>query len=131
MRGRRHGAKRRRSGFSTERSNCGIKECGTQEQSLPSIQKDEARKEKEGDVDRKGKYNKNNVKTIFWNVAGTAKLKAEDWNYVKGFDIIGLAETWEEPGRGRRSDLILDGYEVRLKYAVRDKKKEGRKGVCC
>ena len=47
---------------------------------------------------------------------------------MKGFDIIGLAETWEEPGRGRRSDLVLDGYEVRLEYAVRDKKRKGERG---
>ena len=34
-------------------------------------------------------------------------MKVEDWDYVKGFDVIGLVETWEEPDKDRRSDLIL------------------------
>lgn len=37
-----------------------------------------------------------NLKSIFWNVAGTKKLRKEDWDYLRKFDIIGLVETWVE-----------------------------------
>ena len=127
MRGLGCGAKRRRSGFSTERSNCRDKESRPWEKSLWNKPKNMSRTEKEGNPCREGKY----IKTLFWNVAGTAKLKAEDWDYLKGFDIIGLVETWEEPDRVRRSDLILDGFEVRVKHATRDKKKGRAKGGMC
>ena len=68
------------------------------------------------------------IKAIFWNVAGTAKMKAEDWDYVRKFDIIGLAETWEEKDRGRKAEVYLKEYVVKHKCAVREKKKGRAKG---
>ena len=53
------------------------------------------------------------IKAIFLNVAGAAKMKAEDWGYVKKFDIIGLVETWEEKDKGRRAEAYIKEYEVR------------------
>ena len=55
-------------------------------------------------------------------------MKAEDWEYVKKFDIIGLVETWEEKDKGRNAELHMKQYEVRQRFAVREKKKGRAKG---
>ena len=56
--------------------------------------------------EKRGKTGKE-IKAMFCNVAGTAKMKAEDWDYVRKFDIIGLAETWDEKDRGRKGEVYL------------------------
>ena len=77
--------------------------------------------------ERSGRTGKE-IKAIFWNVAGTAKMKAENWGYVRKFDIIGLAETREEKYRGRKAEVYLKEYVVKQKFAVREKKKGRAKG---
>ena len=67
------------------------------------------------------------IKAIFWNVAGTAKMKEGDWDYVRKFDVIGLAETWEEKDRGRKAEAFMKEFVVKQKFAIREKKGEERK----
>lgn len=44
----------------------------------------------------KGKQQKkeNRRKLIFWNVAGIERHDKGFWNYIVGFDFIGLCKTW-------------------------------------
>ena len=68
------------------------------------------------------------MNAVFWNVAGTAGLKSDGWGYLRGFEIIGLVETWEKEGKSRRAEQELRDYEVEVRYAVREKKKGRAKG---
>lgn len=34
------------------------------------------------------------LKICFWNVAGLRHLCENTWEYLEGFDVIGLTETW-------------------------------------
>lgn len=47
------------------------------------------------------------VKICFWNVAGLRYLCEDTWEYLKGFDVIGLMETWleEESSRKIKGDM--------------------------
>ena len=62
------------------------------------------------------------------NVAGTPKMKKEDWEYVKKFDIIGLVETWEEVNKGKWAEKQLKDYDLKTRYAIREKKTGKAKG---
>ena len=53
-----------------------------------------AKKNREKTVER-GK-SKTNYKILFWNVAGVNHKDKEFWEYLNGFDIIVLSETWIE-----------------------------------
>ena len=55
-------------------------------------------------------------------------MKAEDWEFVRKFDIIGLVETWEEKDKGRKAKDHMKGYKVKQKFAVRENKKGKAKG---
>lgn len=67
------------------------------------------------------------LRAIFWNIAGTKSLGEKDWKYIKTHEIIGLSETWEEEGRGSSRKQLTE-YEVRQRYAKREKKKGRAKG---
>ena len=56
-------------------------------------EKEEGGRERDLERVREGKTNLN---AVLWNVAGTAGLQRDDSEYLRGFEIIGLAETWEE-----------------------------------
>ena len=108
-------------GFWTRMSNCKTRTRTERENGDgDSIQAGE-RKEKRV---RTGK----DIKGIFWNVAGTATMKEGDWDYVRKFDIIGLAETWEEEDRGKKAEAYMKDYVVRQKFAIREKKRGRAKG---
>jgi hypothetical protein len=90
----------------------------------------EEKKEGEGTGQeiREGKERKNRrMKAIFWNVAGVKSLKEEDWKFLKEHEIIGLTETWEEEGKASSQKHLAD-YEVKYKYAEREKKKGRARG---
>lgn len=49
-----------------------------------------------GRVDGKGREGgkkKEGVKVIFWNVAGIKNKDEDFWEFLEGYDVIGLIET--------------------------------------
>jgi hypothetical protein len=67
------------------------------------------------------------INALFWNVSGTRSLRKEDWDFIRGHEIVELVETWEEEGK-EISRRELKGYEIRFKPAKREKKKGRAKG---
>ncbi|XP_024884581.1 trichohyalin-like [Temnothorax curvispinosus] len=66
---------------------------------------------------------------IFWNVAGLKKKDREFWEYIEGFDIIGLCETWvEEKEWERMKRNMSKKFEWKCQYAIREKCKGRAKG---
>jgi hypothetical protein len=59
-----------------------------------------ARKRRQG---RKGKTNternkgeNEQIRIVFWNVAGIKNKENEFWKYLGEFDVVGMVETWVE-----------------------------------
>lgn len=84
---------------------------------------------------RKGKRREREegVKVIFLNIllAGIKSMSEEDWEYLEGFEIIGLTETW-----GRREELESwtkkkqKGYLIEWRDARRERQRGGERGGC-
>jgi len=77
--------------------------------------------EQEGKGDSQGE----GLKIGFWNVAGVRKKDEEFWERIKGWDVIGLVETWV----GKEEWKIWKERVPReFRWSVQGAKKKGRKG---
>jgi hypothetical protein len=92
-----------------------------------------ARKRRQG---RKGKTNmernkgeNEQIRIVFWNVAGIKNKEDEFWKYLEEFDVVGLVETWvEEKGWERLESRMPREFEWKCQYAERESKKGRAKG---
>lgn len=67
---------------------------------------------------------RNEIKGIFWNVAGVKNKRTEFWKYIEEFDIVGLMETWvDEKEWGNMKQKLPSGWKWRYQEAKREKKK--------
>lgn len=67
---------------------------------------------------------------IFWNVAGIEKQDIEFWDYVKGYDYIGLCETWlEEQSWDKIKDKLPKSHIWISTHAKKDKIKGRAKRI--
>lgn len=41
------------------------------------------------------------IRIVFWNVAGIKNKENEFWKYLGEFDVVGLVETWVEEKAGK------------------------------
>lgn len=77
----------------------------------------------------RGKEQRYERKFVFWNVAGIGKKDRDFWNYIKGFDFIGLNETWvDEKGWEFWKGRLPGSHEWECSYAVKDKSRGRAKG---
>jgi hypothetical protein len=91
------------------------------------------RKRRQG---RKGKTNmernkgeNEQIRIVFWNVAGIKNKENEFWKYLGEFDVVGLVETWvEEKGWERLEKRMPREFEWKCQYAERESKKGRAKG---
>jgi hypothetical protein len=91
-----------------------------------------ARKRRQG---RKGKTNmernkgeNEQIRIVFWNVAGIKNKEDEFWKYLGEFDVVGLVETWvEEKGWERLERRMPREFEWKCQYADRESKKRRAK----
>ncbi|TGZ54682.1 hypothetical protein DBV15_12603 [Temnothorax longispinosus] len=88
-----------------------------------------------GDKKKRKKGGKGNgdasaeIKVIFWNVAGLKKKDREFWEYIEGFDIIGLCETWVEEKEWEKIKKNMSKKFVwKCQFAIREKGKGRAKG---
>ncbi|XP_018405647.1 PREDICTED: golgin subfamily A member 6-like protein 6 [Cyphomyrmex costatus] len=66
---------------------------------------------------------------VTWNVAGLKKKERDFWEYIGGFDIIGLTETWVEENEWENlKERMPEGWRWRQQSASRDCKKGRAKG---
>jgi exonuclease III len=69
------------------------------------------------------------IRIVFWNVAGIKNKENEFWKYLGEFDVVGLVETWvEEKGWERLEKRMPREFEWKCQYAVRESKKGRAKG---
>jgi exonuclease III len=92
-----------------------------------------ARKRRQG---RKGKTNterskgeNEQIRIVFWNVAGIKNKENEFWKYLGEFDVVGMVETWvEEKGWEKLKKRMPREFERKCQYAERESKKGRAKG---
>jgi exonuclease III len=69
------------------------------------------------------------IRIVFWNVAGIKTKEDEFWKYLGEFDVVGLVETWvEEKGWERLERRMPREFEWKCQYADRESKKGRAKG---
>lgn len=49
-----------------------------------------------GKREREEKREEKGIRMCFWNVAGIINKDREVWDYLSGFEMVGLTETWME-----------------------------------
>lgn len=97
--------------------------------------KETRRGRKEGGALQRKREDKNNIKRtdemkiVFWNVAGLKKKDREFWKYMEGFDVVGLCKTWieEKDWKGIEKKL-LKAFKWCNQCAVKEKEKGRAKG---
>ncbi|KAJ8685346.1 hypothetical protein QAD02_021139 [Eretmocerus hayati] len=57
-----------------------------------------------------------------WNISGMKSLEADDWRYLKKFDVIGSSVTWCEEKDRSWMKYKLEEYRIDFKDAVREPK---------
>lgn len=78
---------------------------------------------------REGRKEKRKREIIFWNVAGLERQDIGFWNFIVGYDYIGLCETWlEEKGWDRLSKYLPRTHDWISFHASRISKKGRAKG---
>ncbi|KAH0820468.1 hypothetical protein GEV33_002323 [Tenebrio molitor] len=98
-----------------------------------------AKEEREKGLRVKGRKGKTNmernkgeneqIRIVFWNVAGIKNKENEFWKYLGEFDVVGLVETWvEEKGWERLEKRMPREFEWKCQYAERESKKGRAKG---
>ncbi|KAH0814154.1 hypothetical protein GEV33_008637 [Tenebrio molitor] len=67
---------------------------------------------------RKGKTNmernkgeNEQIRIVFWNVAGIKNKENEFWKYLGEFDVVGLVETWVEEKRERKQERESERWD--------------------
>lgn len=92
---KRGGREEKEGNGETERKN---KE-NSDNKSWKEDKKETRRRKKEGKTLQRERKGQNNIKLtdemkiLFWNVAGLKKKDREFWNYIERFDVVGLCET--------------------------------------
>jgi len=130
---------RRKNECSRERKKC---ECGGESTRVYGKQ-ERWERERRNEVNRRKERNRNNrskkkgegkvrgereveeIKIVGWNVAGVKNKKADFWEYIRGFDVIGLMETWIE--KKEWEDLkakLPEGWNWKCQEAERKHRKE-------
>lgn len=61
-------------------------------------------------------------------MAGVGNLKGKEWDHVKKFDVIGLMETYVTEKREEEIRRKLEGYDIKIRNAVRVSKRGRAKG---
>lgn len=70
-----------------------------------------------------------NVKILFWNVAGLSNKDKEFWSFIEGYDFVGFMETWvEEKGWENLRNRLCDKMEWIAVHAKKEKRKGRAKG---
>lgn len=87
----------------------------------------EENKEKNQEVRSKEKEGRE-IKMLTWNVAGLTEMKREKIEYIKGFDIIGLVETWITKEKKDKIQKILEEYNLETVEARKENIKGRAKG---
>ena len=78
---------------------------------------------------RERKWEKKRVRGVVWNVAGLKRKETDFWEFLKGFEIIGLTETWIEKNDWEKlKEKMPEGWKWRCQPASRDCKKGRAKG---
>lgn len=89
--------------------------------------RDRVREEKKKDKNKEESIEE--IKILFWNVAGIKKKERDFWNYIERFDVIGLCETWlEEKEWMKMEKLLPKAINWCSQHAERNKKKGRAKG---
>jgi hypothetical protein len=69
------------------------------------------------------------IRIVFWNVAGIKNKEDEFWKYLGEFDVVGLVETWvEAKGWERLERRMPREFVGKCQYAERESKKGRAKG---
>jgi hypothetical protein len=69
------------------------------------------------------------IRIVFWNVAGIKNKEDEFWKYLGEFDVVGLVETWVEENAWERLERKMPReFEWKCQYAERESKKGRVKG---
>jgi hypothetical protein len=69
------------------------------------------------------------IRIVFWNVAGIKNKEIEFWKYLGEFDVVELVETWvEEKGWERLEKRMPREFEWKCQYAEKESKKGRAKG---
>ena len=78
---------------------------------------------------RERKWEKKRVRGVVWNVAGLKRKETDFWEFLKGFEIIGLTETWIEKNDWEKlKEKMPEGWKWRCQPASRECKKGRAKG---
>lgn len=68
------------------------------------------------------------LKMLVWNVAGLEERNEKKWEYIKGFEIIGLTETWITKDKEKMIRNRLKDFNLEMTEARKDKRKGRAKG---
>ena len=72
---------------------------------------------------------KENVKVIFWNVAGIMNKGNDFWTFIEKFDVVNLLETWVEENTWRKiKGKLPRNWNWKCTFATRTCKKGRAKG---
>jgi len=78
---------------------------------------------------RERKWERKRVRGVVWNVAGLKRKETDFWEFLKGFEIIGLTETWIEKNDWEKlKEKMPEGWKWRCQPASREGKKGRAKG---
>lgn len=89
--------------------------------------RDRVREKKKKDKNKKESIEE--IKILFWNVAGIKKKEKDFWNYIERFDVVGLCETWlEEKEWMKMEKLLPKAINWWSQHAKKNKKKGRAKG---
>lgn len=69
-----------------------------------------------------------NFKIGFWNIAGMLNKDKKFWDYIKGFDVVGLTETWvEERSNGRKWKIECPKNSIGNASLQRERRAKGER----
>lgn len=101
----------------------------TERRTTESVKEKERGERVEVRTTKRKNKDKRNVRIVFWNIAGMKKKDRDFWDYVEGFDVIGLCETWiEERDWKNIESKLSNDFVWRCQYASRARKKGRAKG---
>lgn len=61
----------------------------------------------------------------FWNIARINNKDKETWEYLSGFEVVGLLETWIEEDKWEK---LKNNLPKNLEWKCKPAKREKRKG---
>lgn len=66
------------------------------------------------------------LKMVFWNAHGLGGVKADNWKYLREFDVIRLTETFSIKKRENRVRSTLKNNKILMAGAITEHGKQGR-----